>query len=848
MFGWVFQILTLIQLHKSLVPMQFNTALCFLLITVAAVFNERRQPWVVIITSILCILLSGLSGLQYVLDTNFFIDELFIKSYVLTKTTHAGRMSPVTSVSFLVSSFLFVLVQISSRYQIKRIVSDLLISTLFFLSLTALVRYAMGESGIYVWQIYTQMALHTAFCFFILSIYFVLNQVKNLSRVLKKNVYFSIAMGSVFYLMFVVFSTELNKNEIKTIQTLFEEESKALHDRILVALDSRVESLERMASRLGSNAYTSHDVFKKDAVNYITHFDDIQAIEYLTAKGELKWYLPVEGNEILENKVLNKESNRSSVIKRVRAERKPLFSPIVNLYQGGQGAILYLPIVKMNNEEMDFLVVVFRLNRLAGNLFNSDLKNYNLDIQQDGKTFWSMNAKNISIFESSLIRLKKHNLNWNVKLSPKNSYILQIKSDYSELTLLLGAIVAFFIGHMIIIYKRLRISNIELLQISRVKSDFLANMSHEIRTPLNGVIGLADLLNASLENKENRSKVELIKKSCSSLLHLINDILDFSKYQNTDHIFENLPFDLEEVVRETLEAFQALADQKNIILSYSIDPEAKVRVVGDAARLSQILNNLVSNSLKFTEKGFVQIKVWDYFDSSMNRQYTNIKVTDSGIGIPLKYQEHIFDQFTQGDTSTTRKYGGTGLGLTICKTIVEKMKGHISLKSDSASGTEFLVSIPFEKNEFFIKSHNDEVSVDEVKMDKKDLRILVAEDNEINQIVVQGILHKIGYKSDLVKNGLEVLSALSDKEYDLILMDCHMPEMDGFEATEKIIESMGKDSPYIVAITASTFPEDISRCLKSGMKSVLAKPIDRESLEKCLSSLLTERNNLNRAG
>ncbi|MBF0119608.1 MAG: DUF3369 domain-containing protein [Desulfobacterales bacterium] len=424
---------------------------------------------------------------------------------------------------------------------------------------------------------------------------------------------------------------------------------------------------------------------------------------------------------------------------------------------------------------------------------------------------------------------------------------------------------------------KLRKANIELQkatdrawETAKAKSEFLASMSHEIRTPMNAVIAASDFVLSKNIDPEIMRCIKLINSSGYALLGIINDILDFSKIEAGKLNLESIPFSLDELISNTLEMFRYKANEKNIQLLFDIQKGTPLVLVGDPLRIQQIIVNILGNAVKFTNTGgIIYFNISSHpMQTSNNKVILTFSIKDSGIGIAPENLKRLFQAYSQAESSTSRKYGGTGLGLVICKQLVELMNGEIWAESKAGQGTTFFFTVPFIKQSDIQKLEVKNLSKDEkypyiknqiseIKQKLKGIRILLAEDNLTNQEIMRAILKDAEIKVDIANNGNEAIKAIynnikSELPYNLVLMDVQMPEMDGFEACINIRKDPKLDTLPIIALTAHAMQGDEERCRRAGMDGYVSKPIKQITLFETMlniiesqnSSTFTERNRI----
>ncbi|WP_199925546.1 PAS domain S-box protein [Paenibacillus bouchesdurhonensis] len=482
---------------------------------------------------------------------------------------------------------------------------------------------------------------------------------------------------------------------------------------------------------------------------------------------------------------------------------------------------------------------VFSLD-LEGNIINANV----MAVSMTGYTIEEMAGKSFSRFigEKHVKRILKDAINDPSieklidKLQNKQGEIVEVLTTIAPIMINNENVGFYIIAKDITEQKRLLIAKEAAESTNKAKSEFLAMMSHEIRTPMNGVIGMTDLLLETTElDNTQKEYLDIIRKSGDTLLSIINDILDFAKIESGKTILHKELFDIRKCISETLDVFTPRAAEKELEMEYHVHPGVPEELVGDPDRLKQVFLNLVGNAVKFTFNGGVSISV-DVMEREAGYVRLEIKVKDTGIGIPQDKISHLFEPFSQLDHFMTRNYEGTGLGLAITKRLIGLMDGEIRVEPTEGQGATFAFHIALQEpaKERASGKGTEEACLD--RMHAPALKVLVAEDNEINQIVLRKMLERLGHQITIVSNGIEVIQKVAYEPFDLIFMDIQMPELNGLDTTRVIKDTIPQDKwPVIVAVTANALKGDRENCLNAGMDDYISKPIKSTTIAQIIA-------------
>jgi len=570
----------------------------------------------------------------------------------------------------------------------------------------------------------------------------------------------------------------------------------------------------------------------------------------------VKYIAPLKSNQKAVGFNVYSNPDRKASLQNPAIKYLPISTKIIQLVQTNTPTpayLLFAPVYGQNENIKGYATGVFLAHKIIEQAITQQQSEmFSIDVfEYDNEpAFYSNDSQNFE--QATQSQLMSFNINfggqqWLIKLALKENYVSQQNIEMSLFLLMLQTAVCLLIIVVLMLF------NQQQLELSRqvaertnslvkakkqsdlansAKSQFLANMSHEIRTPLNAIIGLSSLAKKDDDAEKLHNYLEKIYSSSNSLLNLINDVLDISKIESQHLILESIAFDPKALIKRIDTMFEQSAENKNIKWMIKCNLPVDTWFVGDAMRIEQILLNLCSNAIKFTNDGSVTLDIDTEF-VSINKVKLSIKVTDTGIGIEKSQHNTLFNAFTQADSSTSRKFGGTGLGLTIAKELCQLMGGTLNLQSDLGKGSTFSFTVNLHTTEPELKPNI--ISKD---INIASLNILVAEDNPVNQMVIKAMLGSLGIVPHLVENGEEAIEMIKKQAFDLVLMDCQMPVMDGYKATELVREFKSQQELPIIALTADAMPEDKIKAKRAGFNEHLAKPVELTKLTECLNQFV----------
>ena len=613
--------------------------------------------------------------------------------------------------------------------------------------------------------------------------------------------------------------------------------------------------LENLMERLEMTNGDYFEYWEEDARLILKEDQSFKFVEWIDSSLVVQRIVPHKGNEAIVGRSLSNHPRRDEWLRHVRDSTTNLTSWIP-LIQGGHSILLDVPVFFGGKFQgtitagMDFTTTF--------DMLSAGMDDYSIEIKDDkGTTFYKLNDPSPSDFSDDLVYVRSYEVDeddkqvWTFYLMPRNKDVLAERNKSSSSILMFGILISLLMSLLTYFYQssrnentrfrelniKLRVANRSLREertkaekASKAKTEFVSNMSHEIRTPLNAIMGFIEVLKESKIDSSLHEYLSLMDVSSKKLLLLVNDILEIDKIESGQISFKKDIFSPADELQNIISIYRPSIEAKGLYANLDIVSDSKTHVIADIGKFGQILTNLLRNALKFTDQGGIDIT---YEETIQNSDLNiTIGIRDTGIGIPKSKLKTIFDRFTQIDSGITKRHEGSGLGLYITYLLIELLEGHIEVDSTENVGTEFKISLRFPITEM-------QPEVDAPISDSIDLtgfKVLIVDDNKVNVVVLKKTLDAFGINTYWVGNGKEAVKAVAENQYDLVFMDIHMPEMDGFEATEEIRKTH-KDL-VIIGFSADVTKETIQGAREVGMNDYFTKPITFDKLRQNLSKYL----------
>ena len=635
-----------------------------------------------------------------------------------------------------------------------------------------------------------------------------------------------------------------------------------LSKKFLSIIKRDIQSLENLKYRFEITNGDYFNYWENDAELLLQQNASFKFIEWIDDSLIIRKINPTKGNEAAIGLDISKIDYRRDEWIRHSKDGSTNITPWSKMTQGGHAFLVDVPVYFDNKFRGTITAGMDFKNNLDA--FAENLPDYSIEMRDENNSvFYTQNQPQEQVVSQDFVYTNVFkidtldNQNWSIKVTPASASFLSDKSSSINYMLLFGLILSTLMSLLIYFYlrakrealralranKRLKVTNEKLSKqrnraekASRAKTEFLSNMSHEIRTPLNGILGLIQLVKNSNKRDNYDHYIDLMDQSSKNLLALVNDVLEIDKIESGKASLNEVTFKPSEAVSTLVSQFKDEFETKNLYLNLSSVSNSNLSVIGDQGKFNQVIINLIKNALKFTSTGGTTV----IYEETLKNDgvFISIKVSDTGIGIPQHTLSKIFKRFTQVDQGIKKKHEGSGLGLAISQNLVELMGGKISVESKLEEGSTFQINIPFKLSDIEASDiNNDKIS----DINFSELKVLVVDDNNINILVLTKLLENLGVKSEQTNDGISAVKMAKNKNYQLIFMDIHMPQMDGYEATKLIKEN--NPETLIIGLSADVTTQTINKSLLYGMQDYLAKPLSQEKLHQLLIKYFSSNNN-----